>query len=211
MKKIISFTSALLLVIPLLAQAGDEFKIKLLRISAGDDPISSGLTGIVELEKEKTFIQIAGQQEQAWFLGGKIFKMGKVEGIAAWTVGHLQEAPYVGPFGSVKVPLSKNVSISTFSWPAFFAWEPKKWKTENDGIENPESLLMGYLGSLQVDIGPIGLVYSWLNFLDEPLNHLPGVVYTHKLREDFSVSGSAIYNNNDEKWMFCIGAKWTPS
>ena len=91
-----------------------------------------------------------------------------------------------------------------------FPWEPREWKTENDGVENPERLFKGYLGSAQVDIGPIGLVYSWQNFLDQPWNELPGVVYTAKVREDFSVSGSGTWNNNAEKWMFYVGATWRP-
>jgi len=46
--------------------------------------------------------------------------------------------------------------------------------------------------------------------MDEPWNELPGIAYTAKVREDFSVSGSATWNNNAEKWMFYVGLTWKP-
>lgn len=209
MKKLtILFTIALLLM-PVMAQAAG-FKIKSLTVSSGENPTTSGLTGIIQLTNENGFLEVSVQQEQAWVIYGPKFKLGSVEGIAAGSVGHFQGAPWAGPFISIRVPVAKNVAFSTFHWPAVFPWEPNKWKTENDGIQNPERLFKGYIGSAQLDIGPIGLVYSWQNFLDEPWNKLPGVVYTAKIREDFKISGSATWNNNAEKWMFYIGATWTP-
>ena len=208
MKKIMFSFFTLLLAMPI---AEAEFKIKSITVSSGENPISSGLTGIVQLTNEnRRLLEVSVQQEQAWVLYGSKFKLGSVEGVAAGSVGHFQGAPWAGPFISLRVHVAKNVTFSTFSWPAIFPWEPKNWKTENDGIENPERLFKGYIGSAQVDIGPVSFVYSWQNFLDEPWNELPGVVYTTKVREDFAVSGSATWNNNAEKWMFYIGATWTP-
>lgn len=202
----------LALVIPMSAVAQDNFRVSSVTVSSGDDPVSSGITGILDLTnmKESRLLEVAVQQEQAWVLYGPKFKMGKVEAVVAGSVGHHQGAPWAGPFASLNVPVAGNVTFSTFHWPGVYVWEPKDWKTENDGIKNPERLLIGYIGSARLDIGPVSLVYSWQNFLDEPWNELPGVAYTAKVRKDFSVSGSTTWNNNAEKWMFYIGATWQP-
>ena len=192
-----------------LAQQG--FQVTSVTVSSGEDPISSGLTGIVQLTNEKgRLLEVAVQQEQAWVLYGPKFKLGSVEGIVAGSVGHFQGALWAGPFLSLSVPVAKNVTFSTFHRPGVFPWEPKDWKTENDGVENPESVFKGYVGSARMDIGPVSLIYSWQNFLDEPWNELPGIAYTAKVREDFSVSASATWNNNAEKWMFYVGVTWQP-
>lgn len=202
----------LVFVIPMSAFAQDNFRVSSVTVSSGEDSISSGLTGIIDLtnKKDSRLLEVAVQQEQAWVLYGPKFKMGKAEGVVAGSIGHFQGSPWAGPFVSLSMPVAKNVSLSTFHWPGLQAWEPRDWKTENDGVKNPESLLFGYIGSARLDIGPVGLVYSWQNFLDDPWNELPGVAYTAKVRKDFSISGSATWNNNAEKCMFYLGATWKP-
>lgn len=204
--------SVLAFVVPISVFAQDNFRVSSMTASSGEDTISNGLSGIIDLtnKNESRLLEIAVQQEQAWVLYGPKFKMGKVQGVMAGSIGHFQGAPWAGPFFSLNMPVSKNVSVSTFHWPGLQFWEPRDWKTENDDVKNPESLLLGYIGSARLDIGPVGLVYSWQNFLDDPWNKLPGVAYTAKVREDFSVSGSATWNNNAEKWMFYVGATWKP-
>jgi hypothetical protein len=202
----------LALMAPLSALAQDGFQVSSVTVSSGEDPISSGLTGLVRLTNDKEWLlEVAVQQEQAWILYGPGFKLGKVEGVVAGSVGHFQGAPWAGPFLSLNVPIAKNVTFSTFHWPGVFPWEPNDWKTENDGVENPERLFKGYIGSAQVGVGPFAIVYSWQNFLDGPWNELPGLAYTAKVREDFFVSGSATWNNNAEKWMFYVGVTWSPT
>ena len=179
-----------ILTVPMSVFAKQDFQITSVTVSSGEDPISSGLTGIIQLTDENgSLLKIAVQQEQAWVLYGPKFRLGSVEGIVAGSVGHFQGAPWAGPFLSLSVPIAKNVAFSTFHRSGVFPWEPKDWKTENDGVENPESVFKGYVGSARVDIGPVGLVYSWQNFLDEPWNELPGIVYTMNVRKDFLVSG----------------------
>lgn len=183
-------------------------------ISSGEDAISSGITGVVELENQKKeLIQIAVQAEQAWVLFGKKFNIGKVDGTAAGSVGHFQGAPWVGPFLTLEAPIGKiggqDIRLFTMQWPAFFiGWEPRNWK--NDGVKNPENLLMGYLADFELLVGPIGLTYVKLNFLDDPWNTLPGMSYTQKVREDLDVKGSVSRSMNAKKWFFYIGATWKP-
>ncbi len=201
----------LIFTVPMSVFAKQDFQVTSVTVSSGEDPISSGLTGIIQLTDENgSLLKIAVQQEQAWVLYGPKFRLGSVEGIVAGSVGHFQGAPWAGPFLSLSVPIAKNVAFSTFHWPGVFLWEPKDWKTENDGVENSESVFKGYVGSARVDIGPVGLVYSWQNFLDEPWNELPGIVYTMNVRKDFLVSGSATWNNNAKEWMFYVGMTWQP-
>ncbi len=201
----------LALAVPSATFAQQGFQVTAVTVGSGENPLSSGLTGTIQLTNEKDrFLEVTVQEEQAWVLYGPGFRMGKVSGIVAGSIGHFQGAPNAGIVLSLNVPVAENVSFSTLQWPGVFPWEPRDWKTENDWAENPERILKGYLGSVQMDVGPVGLVYSWQNFLDEPWNELPGVVYTAKVREDLSVSGSGIWNNNAEKWMFYIGATWRP-
>lgn len=202
----------ILLAMSAIASAQDtSFRIISVTVSSGEDPISSGLTGIVRwTNKKNRLLEVAVQQEQAWVLYGPKFKLGSAEAIVAGSVGHFQGSPWAGPFVSLNVPVAKNVTFSTFHWPGAFPWEPRDWKTENDGVENTESVYKGYVGSAQIDVGPVGLVYSWQNFMDEPWNELPGVSYTGKVRENFFVLGSATWNNNAKKWMFYIGVTWKP-
>lgn len=183
----------LALVVPVSVFAQNNFRVSSVTVSSGDDLVSSGLTGIVDFtnKKESRLLEVAVQQEQAWVLYGPKFKLGKIEGVVAGSIGHHQGAPWTGPFLSLNVPVAKNITASTFQWPGLYGWEPRNWKTENDGVKNSEGLLMGYIGSARVDVGPVGIVYFWQNFLDEPWNKLPGMAYTAKVREDISISGSA--------------------
>jgi len=193
----------------------DGYKLKEIVVSAGEDAISSGLTGIVRFQNGKNrLIEVALQQEQAWVLFGPKFKMGRIDGFVAGSVGHFQGAPWAGPFLTLSVPVTKigghgqEVTLSIMQWPCFFlGWEPRDWR--NDGKPpNTESVFLGYLSSFQLGIGPVGLVYSKLSFLDDPWNTLPGINYTYHIRKDFSVAGSATWNNNANKWMFYVGVTW---
>ncbi|MEX2052779.1 MAG: hypothetical protein WD898_00970, partial [Candidatus Paceibacterota bacterium] len=172
---------------------------------------SNGLTGVFQLtnEKKKRFVEVGIQEEQAWITYGPQFKIGKsVSGLIAGTVGHFQGAPWAGPYFSLSAPVSKNVTFSTFHWPGAFPWEPRDWK--NDGVDNPERLLKGYIGGAQVDVGPVGISYSVQEFLDDPWNELPGISYTANLRGNFSIKGSATWNNNADRWMLYVGLTWKP-
>ncbi len=192
------------------AQEGCQFET--VAASAGDDPVSSGITGTVWLKCGTRQLNIAVQHEQGWILYGKEFKVGKVRGVFAGFIGHFQGAPQGGLYLTLDAPLGKiagqEVAVGTLQWPGAFLWEPKGSK--EDGIPNPERLNSAFLSNFSLSIGPIGLEYSWLNFLDEPWNRIPGVSYTQKVRKDFSVRVSMGYNTNGGKWLPCIRATWSP-
>lgn len=211
----IGVTLAILLAAsPASAQVMSGFKFSTITVSSGDDAISSGITGIVRLENEKKqIVEVAVQAEQAWILYGKTFKVGHIDGVAAGSVGHFQGAGWVGPYLTLNASLGKiggqKVSLSTMQWPAFFlGWEPRDWK--NNGTKNPESVLVGYLASFQFSVGPVGLTYTKLNFLDDPWNTLPGVSFTQSVRKDLTVTASASKNQNAHKWLLYVGTTWTP-
>lgn len=205
---------AALVSVPLTASAQTGgYKFYSLTVSSGDDPIASGITGIVQFTNERNrLIEIAVQQEQAWVIYGQKFGKKSVSGLLGASVGHFQGAPWAGPILTLNVPVAKvagqQVSVRTMQWPGVFLWEPRDWK--NDGVPNPESVFIGVLANVGLDIGPIGLTYSKLNFLDEPWNTLPGVSYTTSIQKDFSVTGSATWNSNKEKWMLYVGLTWKP-
>jgi hypothetical protein len=183
-------------------------------VSSGEDALSSGITGSVWLKHEpkKAELNFTVQQSQAWVIVGRSFRLKSAKGLIAGSAGHFFGEPWVGPYFSLEVPLGKvagqPVSASTMQWLVLNAWEPDQWKY--DGTKNTEPLYLGILTSYQVNIGPIGLVASWLNFLDDPWNFLPGVSYTQKVRKDFSITGSVTRNTVAEKWMFYLGATWNP-
>ena len=197
---------------PALAQ-NEGFKPYSLTVSSGDDPISSGITGIVQFTNEKDrLVEVAVQQEQAWFIYGQKFKKSSFSGTLGASIGHFQGAPWAGPILAMSMSVGKvagrEVSIRTLQWPGFFVWEPRSWK--NDSVPNNEAVFLGLLTNVGMDIGPIGLTYSGLNFLNEPWNTLPGVSYTGSVRKDVSVSGSVTRNINKERWLFYVGLTWKP-
>lgn len=184
-----------------------------LTVSSGDDPISSGITGIVQFVNERNrLIEVAVQQEQAWVIYGQKFDKGWVSGSLNGAVGHFQGAPWTGPLLILNVPIGKiagqQVAVKTMQWPGIFGWEPRDWK--DDGVPNSEKMATVFLSTVGLDIGPIGLTYSKLNFLDEPWNTLPGISYTTSIRNDVSVTGSTLWNSNKEKWLLYVGLTWKP-
>lgn len=191
------------------------FCITSVSAGSGDSAISSGLVGIVRFGNvnDRT-VEVAVQQDQAWVIFGPKFKLGnRVKGYVGASAGHMQGSPWIGPYFDAEVELGRlagqKVSISTMHWPCLFPfYEPSGWK--NDGKPaNQEKVFLGYLMSYQVSFGPLGLTYARLNFLDDPWNDLPGVVFTQKVMDGVKVTGSATYNNNARKWMYFIGASWS--
>ncbi|MEK7125211.1 MAG: hypothetical protein AAB864_02370 [Patescibacteria group bacterium] len=190
------------------------FEFRSLTVSSGDDPISSGITGIVQFSTKRNFMaEVAVQHEQAWFLSGREFKLGVVDATLAGSIGHFQGSPWVGPFLTLSVPITKvagrQVSVSTMQWPGLFFWEPKNW--DNGRKNNPERFLIGYLGSFQIDVGPVGFTYGLLDFLDDKPNKLIGGSYTQKINGDFVAIGKATWSVNDERWLLYVGVTWKPN
>lgn len=195
-------------------QTKSGYNITEIAVGSGEDAVSSGLSGRIRLENEnKKVFEIVLQVDQAWTMFGPKFKIRKLEGLLAGSVGHLQGAPWAGAYLNLSVPIGKvlgqDVSLSTIQWPIFFGWEPTGWK--NDGKPpNTESMFAAYLAIFQANVGPIGVAYTKLNFLDDSWNTLPGVSYTQNIRKDISVTGSTSWNGNAQKWMFYLGTTWSP-
>lgn len=191
------------------------FKFHSLTVSSGEDPISSGITGIVRFtDEDDRLVELAVQHEQAWLIYGQKLGQGRVRGLIGGTVGHFQGAPYVGPIMTTEVRVgsvgNQPLKVSAMYWPALFAGEPRNWKTENDGVENPEGSFAGHLVNASLAVGRLSFVYTKLNFLDDPWNTLPGMSYTAPVRKDVSVTGSVTRNTNAERWLFYMGITWKP-
>ncbi len=188
-----------------------QYKLHRLSVSSGQDAIASGITGIARFTNGRNIAEFAAQPEQAWFIYGAK-RDGRVSVVLGGSVGHFQEAPYVGPYLTADASLGRAVgvpvSVGAIFWPAFFAWEPKKWK--NDGVENTEPLYLGAFGGVGASFGPVGLSYHLLNFMDDPWNELPGVRVTLPVRSDLTVGGSMTRNTNAKKWMLWMGITWSP-
>lgn len=202
----------LCVVAPATAQEG--YKVSSVSVGSGESPVTSGIVATVDLKTEKGgFVEVTAQQEQAWLMAGRDFKTVKSKCSLYATVGHFQGAPWVGPYAGCTVSLGKvggqEISVGALTRPGFFLGrEPRDWR--NDGKRNPESVLAGYLSIAQLNIGGLALSYSYLNFLDDPTNLLPGVGYTGKVREDVEVTVSATWNSNADRSMYFIGATWLP-
>ncbi len=195
------------------AQNEEGYKFNSLIVSSGEDPISSGITGIIRFENEQNrLIEVAFQHEQAWVIYGQHFNKKMIKGLFGASAGHFQGAPWAGPILTLSMPLGKiagqEISARTMQWPGLFVWEPTNWK--NDGVPNPNSILQAVISNIGLDIGPIGLTYTKLIFLDDPWNSLPGISYTKSVHKDFSLTGSMTRNINKNKWMFCVGLTWKP-
>ena len=197
--------------VPESAQAQDGYQLETLVVSSGSDPITSGVSGIARFRSSNgRFAEIAAQSEQAWLAYGQYFEKGNLTFLAGGAVGHVQSALVAGLRLDFSVRLNELVNLDVLYWPGVLFEEPEDWKTENDGVENPESIFHGQFAGVRLSIGPVQLSYFMLNFLDEPWNQLPGISYTRALQDDIAVSLSTTWNNNDQDWMPWIGLIWSP-
>ncbi len=198
--------------IPQLSQAQASYELETLLVSSGSDPITSGVAGIARFRNgDGRFGEISVQSETAWLAYGQFFAEGDLTLVTAGTISHVQMAPGVGLRFDASVRLSELASLDLSYWPGLLFEEPEDWKTENDGVENTESLFHGQFGGVRLRVGPVQLSYYMLNFLDEPWNELPGVSYTWAFRDDLAASLSVTWNNNDQDWLPWIGLTWSPS
>jgi len=123
-------------------------------------------------------------------------------------VGHFQGAAWAGPYISLSTPIAKlggkDLVLSTFHWPAFFiGGEPRNWK--NDGVKNPEPVLVGYLANVGVTWGPLTVSESYLDFLDDPANSLPGASLELPISSLAKGNFGYTWNKNAEKPMYYMG------
>jgi hypothetical protein len=121
----------------------------------------------------------------------------------------MQDSPWIGPLVVLKLNLFNlgraPISAGIVQWPVFFGYEPNDWR--RNGRANPD-VLVGYYQGASLGIGPVGINYSLLKFLEDPWNELPGVSYTSKIQENISMFGSLTHNGNDRKWMIKMGMSW---
>lgn len=187
----------------------EGWKFDSLAVSAGEDALSSGITASVWLEKSDHRLNFLVQQKQGWFMYGRAFKLGKVSGLIAGSVGHFDGSPWIGPYLEADLPLGsilgQKVSVGTVQWPCIQGWVPDGWQTTE-----PSKPYLGYFAEAHANVGPVGFTLGRLDFLDDPINWLPGVAYTVRVRDDFSLKSSVTRNTNAEKWMLYVGATWNP-
>ena len=77
--------------------------------------------------------------------------------------------------------LDESVRLDVLYWPGVLLEEPTDWKTENDGVENPEGAYHGQFGGIRLAVGPVQASYYMLNFLgrsrgtNSPASATPGL------------------------------------
>lgn len=208
MRKIFAF---LVVALMLPSSAKAQYKLEYLVASSGSDPISSGVAGTARFaEPGGKFAEVSLQSEQGWLVFGKYLRGERTTLALGATLGHLQSAPWVGPLIDLDYRIGEGASVGFIFWPGFFFEEPNDWKTGNDGVANPESILAGKFGGVRWRVGGFQLSYHLLNFLDEPTNQLPGVSYTFSVRDGISLTASATLNKNSDDLMPWIGMTWIP-
>ncbi len=196
---------------PGFARAQEGYSLESLLVSSGSDPITSGIAAIARFrDGSDRFAEVAAQSEQAWFAYGKYLGGGARSFVAAGAVGHFQTAPLLGLRFDAVFRLDESVRLEVLYWPGVLLEEPTDWKTENDGVENPEGVYHGQFSGIRLAVGPVQASYYMLNFLDEPWNELPGISYTWSFRDDMAASLSATWNNNSRDWLPWIGLVWAP-
>ena len=192
--------------------AQQEYRVSAVSFGSGENPITSGIFGTVQLTRESGgFIEVTAQQEQAWFQMGRDFKTSKTRCRLLGSIGHLQGAAWIGPYAGCSVTLAKlagqEVSLGAVARPGLFLGREPRARRD-DGKDNPENVLVAYLEIATLNIGGVGLSLSHLDYLDDPTDWLTGVSYTHKLRKDLEVTGSATWDQNAARFMYLIGATW---
>ena len=197
-------------------QPAGGWKFTSVTVSAGEDALSSGITGSVWLDnkEKKTTFNFVVQNEQGWFMYGRRFRFGKATGLIVGSIGHFKGEPWIGPYLEMSIPLGtiagQSITASTAQWPVLNAWEPDKWLMKNDGKKENTPPYTGLFTSYQVNIGNFGFACSFLKCLDDPWNRLPRLSYAQKVRHDFSVSASVTRNTNAKKWMCYVDSTWYP-
>lgn len=197
------------------AFAQDGYRISGVIFGSGESPIVSGISAGVQLKNEGGgYMEIVAQEEQAWFMMGKQYRTKHLRGDLYWSVGHLQGAPWVGPYVNIVAPFAtiggQEVSVGVMTWPGFFiGTEPSKhkeaWK------RNPETIPVGDFSMGFVNVGPASIFLTRLNFLNTPTNWLPGVGLNKKLVKQLELNSSAMWNSNEKRMMYFVGATWRPS
>src|SRR4030042_6438099 len=91
------------------AQAPDPevWQFSSLTVSAGEDALSSGIAGSLWMDNQEkhTTFNVVVQQEQAWFLCGRRFTVGKLKGTVAGSTGPFMGGPGIGPYLCLAMPL----------------------------------------------------------------------------------------------------------
>lgn len=210
-----TFFAVIMMLLVGVSGASAQRRVSSVSVGAGEGAIASGITGIVTFEKADSseYGEFAVMQEQAWLAMGKNLHGRKLTGFIAWSVGHYQGSPWVGPYVRLTVPVAKigsdEIKVSTMQWPAWYpAYEPKSFR--EDGVENPETLLIGYLGDVSLSYRWVTLGYAKLNFLDLPWNTLPSVALTVPMTEEVSATSSWTRNVNKKADMWYMGLTWVP-
>lgn len=194
-------------------EKSEAWKFTSVAVSAGEDALSSGITGSVWLENEKKgqILNAVVQHEQGWIVYGRRMKWGRVTMDVAGSAGHFQGAPWAGPYLAASMPIGRicgnKVSAGALHWPGVYLREPDSRKgTLPDG-----AIAFGSVSSAHLNIGRVALVFSELKYLRDPWNPLPGIAYTQKIRKDFALSASVTRNVNAKRWMYYVGTAWSPS
>lgn len=189
-----------------------RFRVESVSVGSGESPTTSGLTATIDLGTEKgALIEVNAQQEVAWFLVARAFKLGRMNVVAGGNVAVFQEAPSISPRLYVSVPVTRiagqQVSVGVLEWPGVFLGRaPRDWRDKPvDGV------MATWFTMGQVSVGGFGLTYGYLKFLSEPTNLLPGASYTQAIRKDVLVTGSVTWNGNADRAMYYIGATWVRS
>ena len=196
------------------AHADDPLAVTSVSVGSGESPVTSGLSVSVDLKSQGgRFVQVMAQAEQAWLMAGRDWTFGRTSCSTYGMVGHFQAAPWVAPFLRCERALGtvagRPVKAGAFAQPGVFLYrEPLHWK--NDGTTNPERFNTGFFEQAFVNAGGVTVSLSHLNFLDEPVNWLPGAAFSTHVRSDVEVSASVLWNKNADRAMYFIGTTWHP-
>lgn len=185
------------------AQSIVGFEAKTLTCGSGESAISNGISCTVAFTPAdgSAYAEVTLQAEQAWIIIARNISLGGVSMTVGPSAGFFQQAPLVGPYVLLEVPLAKNVGFTGLYWPAIFPFrEPADW--HDDGIANGETVNIGHFGELGLVLGPVKLSVAGLDFLDDKTNWLPGVALSQKIGAKFVVTQSLTQNTNTDKLMY---------
>lgn len=197
---------------PASAQASDEggWKVTSVSIGSGESAIVSGLSGTIQLEKKSNggFFEVTGQEQSAWLIAGKKFKLGPVDGLVGASGGHILTAPWVGPLVSLSLPVGEiagqKITIGVMDWPAFFPSRLPDGRTREEGS-------IGFFTMANFNVGRVSFTHGRLKFLDTRANLVTGLAYSQPVGKNFSATMSGTWNNNTGRMMYLFGGTWRPT
>ena len=175
--------------LPVIAQ--DDLELKTVKTFIGKGALSSGYDISIYFANSENGFQITGNHTRVYATYS--WQVSYFTVLA--TGGFFKNAPWAGP----QIIFSPVEFISTVHWYGMSAGTP----------ENPDwkiNMLVQY-NAVTIKFKNLSVTYALSKFLNDPVDQLPGVVYTGQLNSSWNYTVGVDYTVNGQEPLFQLGVK----